>query len=402
MKLIKKLSTILVIFIFCFNLTACSDKSWAVQSDSEKISTGIYVFHLMQAYQEALQTLTQQGKSTSDIANETIDNQGVPNWITEKALSRCKEWLAVEKMFKELNLSFSEEETNKANESTDSAWETNGSMYEKNFGISRNDYHQAITLFNLKLEKIFESIYGKEGSEPVSDEDLIKFYKDNYVSLYFYSKVPFEEAQTSDGDENNPESDSENANKNESDTENKKVDTDESIQKEFSSYVDSINSGSQTIEQIRETIKKNEEITDETDPLILQVINQNSSSLSPEVIEAVKKLDAGKATYVKFNDVYLLLIKSSKPVEVPDFNKKSEPENKESTEKNESDTENKDSTEKNNENDGNDERKNVLYDMKYKEFEQKIKDKTNSLNYNINYNAVNQYNPLMFNKLISA
>ena len=98
----------------------------------------------------------------------------------------------------------------------------------------------------------------------------------------------------------------------------------------------------------------------------------------------------------------MLLIKSSKPVEVPDFNKKSEPENKESTEKNESDTENKDNTEKNNENDGNDERKNVLYDMKYKEFEQKIKDKTNSLNYNINYNAVNQYNPLMFNKLISA
>lgn len=384
MKLIKKASVLLSILIFCITATACSDKSWAIKSDSETLSTGVYVFYLMQSYQEAYQKLDQEGKSTSDLSSEKIDDQSAPNWIVDKALNRCKDWIAVEKMFKEMNLSFSDEETTKANETTDSSWETYGSTYEKNFGISRNDFHNAVTLFNLKLDKIFQAIYGKDGTNAVSDDEINDFYKANYVSINFYSKMPYEETDTGENEENNnsetenktePESTQENSenkeNNTESDSEKKKADTDESIQKEFGDYVEAINSGSQTIDQIRETIKKNEGITDDNDPLVSQVINQNSTSLSSEVSDAVKKLEPGKATYIKFNDVYLLLIKSSTPTENPDLGK-------------------------------DDERKNILYDMKYNDFEQKLKDKVSETKYDINYTAVNQYNPLMFSKLVTA
>lgn len=377
MKFVKKLVTLLSICVFFISNTACSDNSWAIKNDTETLSTSVYVFYLMQSYQEAIQKLTQDEKSTSDISNETIDGQSAPNWIVEKALKKCKELIAIEKKFKEMNLSLTEEENNKAQETTDSVWESSGSLYEKNYGINKDSLHQASTLFNSKLDKIFHAIYGKDGTNYVSDDEINEYYKSNYIKLIFYSKMPYqnndessEENSSDQEDKSKDDSNSESEN-NENTEENKKTDTDESIQKEFGEYVDAINSGNNTIEQIRDIIKKNNDIPDDNDPLIEQVINPNLSSLATEVSEAVKKLDAGKATYIKFNDVYLLLFKSASPVENPDLSKESE-------------------------------RDNILYDMKNDEFESKIDEFISSINFNVNYNAINQYNPLMFNKLINA
>ena len=377
MKFVKKLVTLLTICTFFVTATACANNGWAIKGEGESLSTSIYVFYLMQAYQEATQKLTQEGKSTSDISNEKIENQTAPNWIAEKALKRCKELIATEKMFKDMNLSLTEEESKKAQETTDSLWESSGSMYEKNFGINKDAVHQASSLLNTKIDKIFHAIYGKEGSSAVSDDEINDYYKNNYVKILFYSKVPYEatesedENNNSDAEENKTENEaSEGENKENSET-NKKVDTDESIQKEFDEYTSSINSGSQTIDQLRDTIKKSENITDDTDPLVEQIINPNSSSLTTEISDAVNKLDAGKSTYIKFNDVYFMLIKSSNPVENTDLSEESK-------------------------------RDSILYDMKNKEFENKIEETVNSINFSINYNAVNQFNPVMFNKLVTA
>ena len=377
MKFVKKLVTLLTICTFFVTATACANNGWAIKGEGESLSTSIYVFYLMQAYQEATQKLTQEGKSTSDISNEKIENQTAPNWIAEKALKRCKELIATEKMVKDMNLSLTEEESKKAQETTDSLWESSGNMYEKNFGINKDAVHQASSLLNAKIDKIFHAIYGKEGSSAVSDDEINDYYKNNYVKILFYSKVPYEatesedENNNSEAEENKTENEaSEGENKENSET-NKKVDTDESIQKEFDEYTSSINSGSQTIDQLRDTIKKSENITDDTDPLVEQIINPNSSSLTTEISDAVNKLDAGKSTYIKFNDVYFMLIKSSNPVENPDLSEESK-------------------------------RDSILYDMKNKEFENKIEETVNSINFSINYNAVNQFNPVMFNKLVTA
>lgn len=375
MKLVRKIGTLLTICIFFVTATACADNSWAIKGEGETLSTGVYVFYLMQSYQEAIQKLTQEGKSTSDISNEKIEDQSAPNWIVEKALKRCKELIATEKMFKDMNLSLTEEETKKAQETTDSLWESSGSMYEKNFGINKDAVHQASSLFNSKTDKIFHAIYGKEGSNAVSDDEINDYYKANYVKILFYSKVPYESQKNNEENndseaENKTENSAESENK-ENSEDNKKVDTDETIQKEFEEYTSAINSGSQTIGQIRDAIKKSENITDDTDPLVAQVINPNSSSLTEEIRDAVNKLESGKATYIKFNDVYFMLIKSSDPIENPDLNEEGK-------------------------------RDGILYDMKNKEFESKIEETVNGINFNINYNAINQFNPLMFNKLVTA
>lgn len=378
MKLIKKVAALLTICMFFVTATACADNSWAIKGGDESLSTNFYVFYLMQAYQEATEKLSQEGKSTSDLSKEKIEDQSAPNWIVEKALKRCKELIAVETMFKEMNLSLTEEESKKAQEKTDSFWESSGNMYEKNFGINKDAVHRASSLFNSKINKIFQAIYGKDGSNAVSDDEINDYYKNNYVKVLFYSKVPYEATESessSDGEnkentEENKEASSEGENKEKSE-ENKKVDTDESIQKEFEEYTSAINSGSQTIEQIRDAIKKSENITNSDDPLTEQIINPNSSSLTTEISDAINKLEAGKASYIKFNDVYLMLIKPNEPLKDLDLSEEGK-------------------------------RDEILSSMKNTEFENKIEETVNGINFNINYNAINQFNPLMFSKLITA
>lgn len=383
MRLIKKALTLLCIGIFFMCTTACVDKSWAIKSETETLSTGIYVFYLMQSYQEATQKLVSEGKSASDMSNETIDGQSAANWIVENTLKMCKELIAIEKEFSDLGLSFSEEENSKNQETTDKFWESVGNLYEKNYGINKDAVHRASTIFAAKKEKIFHAIYGKEGTQPVSDDEIKDFYKSNYETIYFYSKTPFED--TSEENKTNNESAETNNSENESSDktteqnestesskeENKKVDTEESIQKEFGEYVEAINSSTQTIDQLRENIKKNDSLSEDTDPLVEQVTNPNSEAIVSEVSEAIKALSPGKASYIKFNDIYLLLIKSSAATKEPDLENETE-------------------------------RNNILLDMKNKDFENKIKETINSINFKINYNALNQYNPLMFTHLISA
>lgn len=320
----------------------------------------------MQAYQEGIQKLALENKNTTDISNEKIEDQSAPNWIVEKALKSCKYLIATEKIFKQMNLSLSEDEQKKAQETTDSMWESYGSMYEKNFGINKDSLHQASSLFNAKLEKIFNAKFGKDGTNAVSDDEIKDFYKNNYMKILFYTKTPYETTENSD--ETNSSQQTEN---NENSDEAKSSISSETIQKDFEQYTSSINNGSQSIDQIRDTLKKAENITDDTDPFVEQIINPNSSSLSSEISDAVKSLDPGKATYIKFNDIFFLLIKTTDSVEDPDLS---------------------DETKRNN----------ILYDMKNDELESQIQETINNTNFSINYNAVNQFNPLMFSKLISA
>lgn len=354
METLKKIPILFISCIFLLCTTACSDKTWALKSDNETISTSTYVYQLMQFYQEANDKLIEKGISTTDLKNEELDGQKANDWIKEHAINSCKDMLAVDKIFKDMNLTLTDEDKKKAQEKTDSIWESSGEVYEKNFGINKDSVHQSYSLYNIKKHKIFNAIYGKDGTDPVSDEKLLEYYKNNYISLKFYSKMPFEDTD-SEGNEGQPE--------------NGKVDTDEFIQQQFSGYVASINSGTKSINQIQNEIKANDHIENNTDSLEDQIVNPNSTELPKEIVDAIGTIEPGKATYIKYNDIYLFLYRNpnSTNIELPDLT-------------NESD------------------REKILYDMKSDDFNKRIDKTKNSITITINNNVINKYDPNMFNK----
>lgn len=362
MKTLKKALTALTLCVFSIFSMACSciDRSWALKSDAESVSTGEFVLYLLESYQAAQSKLAEQNISSSDLSKETIEDKSATDWIANHALELSKEKIAIEKMFKDMNLELTEEETKKADDTTNSSWDSFGSMYEKNFGVNRDAFHQVYSLLNAKREKIFNALYGKEGSNAVSDEEILKHYKENYVSFKFYSKTP------KTLDENQDEAST--------DEEKSAVETDESIQKQLNEYVEAINNGTKNIDQISDLIKANDKLETEGSPLYEQTININSSSFPQEIVDAIKGLETGKATSIKFNTLYLLLYKSAAgdTLADPDLTDDSK-------------------------------RNNILYEMKTSEFDEKIQATKNSLSFQVNYNAINQYDPIIMGQsLISG
>ena len=122
----------------CLNFCGCGcfDRSWAIKCGDESLPTGVYVFFLMQAHQEAIQKLSQDGSTTDDITNATIEGQSAPNWIVEKSLSMCKDALVGEAMFSEMGLSLAESDEKQIQELVDSVMSSSGTMFA-NSGISR-------------------------------------------------------------------------------------------------------------------------------------------------------------------------------------------------------------------------------------------------------------------------
>ena len=124
--LIYRAKALIPIYVFVF-LTGCScaDRSWAVKSDGESITTGEYVYYLMDSYQAAHNKLAEQGISTTDLSQETIEDKSAPSWIVDTTLETCKEKLAIEKMFKDMGLELTEEELK--------------TLYASNTALTEND-----------------------------------------------------------------------------------------------------------------------------------------------------------------------------------------------------------------------------------------------------------------------
>lgn len=396
MKFVKKFVTLFLALTICLNFCGCFDKSWAIKSGDDSLSTGIYVFFLMQAHQEAMQKLSSDDGTPDDISTATIDGQSAPNWIVEKALIMCKEALAVEKMFAENGLTLAEADEKQIQDLVESIMSSSSTAFE-NSGISRADVQRVVSS-QIKRNKLFLATYGKDGASPVSDEELNQYYKENYLKLLFYSKMPTPSTESGNANNSNLENNPEAAN-----NENQKVETEESIQNELNAYADAINNGSKSIDQIREEIKKSTSAPSgaDGDPLIEQIINPNSPTLAAEIAEKIKTLEKGKADMVTFNNVYFLIFNGGAPTEDIDFSKEAASEQKpESTDSNQDAN-----SEQNQESEGagqESQRDTILSEMKHAEFEDKIKQKLDSLGFSINYNAVNQFNPLMFNKLVNA
>ena len=225
------------------------------------------------------------------------------------------------------------------------------------------------------------------------------------MKLLFYSKMPTPSSES--GDANNSDS----GNKPEGENnQNQPAETDETIQSELNGYVDAINNGSKTLDQVREELKKSTpaQAGAPSDPLVEQIINPNSPTLASEIAEKVKALEKGKAAMVTLNNIYFLIYNAGAPTEDLDFSKdeaaEQKPESQDANQENsDQNAENDSEQEQESDESGkNSKRDNILSEMKRTEFEEKIKQKLDSLSFTINYNALNQFNPLMFNKLVNA
>lgn len=285
----KKFMALVISIGMLGSLCACSDQSWSMKAGDTSMTMGSYILFEFESYNEAMQELglTQNSASKVVVSNKKIGDQKASDWIKEKTLDKCKMFLYVENKFKEMGLSITEDEKKGIDASVDNYWGQVESMWEKK-GVSKDSFYAVIGEYPKKAEKVFEAIYGKDGTNPVSDDDIEKYVKDNYLCLYTAQKSLLKTDENAEEPAKSPEKLSE-------DEINK-------LKKTYEEYVTKINAGSMSLVSLAEKLQATNV------RLQPQLAKKSDLSYGDELNDKIKSLEVNKAcSGVKDDTLYLFM-----------------------------------------------------------------------------------------------
>lgn len=181
MTLTKRLIAGITAAVLALSVSGCANRNeWVKQSDNATLSSGEYIFHILNQVSEAY-NLTGL-PSAYDVFEKQIDGQNVEDWVTEQVEFQSKLHLAINERFEDLGLSFSSAEASAIQSEVDSNFSSFTSYYGQNTGVSEETYYSVMEL-NYKESMILNTLYGTGGEKEVSEADLEAYYK-NHAAKY--------------------------------------------------------------------------------------------------------------------------------------------------------------------------------------------------------------------------
>ena len=160
-------------------LTSCSAGRYCMSYDDDKqVNSGIYIYNIVSEMINQ-QYLTYYTGNTESIMKKKVGDKEMAVYLEDTAMKNTKAYCAISSKFSELNLSLTQDETKSISDTATNAYNAQKDMFEE-MGISKESIKNVITQSKMR-EKLFDYYYGKDGKEPVSDEDLEKYVNDNYL-----------------------------------------------------------------------------------------------------------------------------------------------------------------------------------------------------------------------------
>lgn len=284
MRKLKSAAALLLALVMLLSTTACSgDTTWAAKYGDTTLPVGVYIYNVYNAYYQAYY---QSSDSSTPVLEQQIEDQPSSDWIKEQAAESVKGILFTQQKFKDMGLSFTDEELAQQQTSLNSNW-AQASVLLESLGIAKESLNIAFVQQQAMYQKIFEALYGEGGEKEVSDEDLANYYTENYTHYGYFTKS----LTTTDEDKQSV---------NLSDEEIAEIGT------KFEEYANAINEG-KTPEEVAQMYQEDEDL--ENSPYKESTIILDDSSLSEDLISAIEGLEAGKAQAIKSGTTYYLIYK---------------------------------------------------------------------------------------------
>ncbi len=169
-------------------VTSCGDTSWALKIDGEKLPAGVYLINQSAALQEAMKH-EDYDSSLKNKWDNKIDDKSLEEWVNDEAEVLTKRYVQVEKMFEEKGLKLTEQQLENIEYNVEGFWPYISKTYEE-LGVSKESYSKVMTN-SAKETSLLNAIYGPEGEKALSDDELKKYYEENYrkVNIASYSTV---------------------------------------------------------------------------------------------------------------------------------------------------------------------------------------------------------------------
>lgn len=183
------------------------DTSYVMRTESGKIAPGVYIYSQFEALGDAQDKFIEEHPdvdTTEDgfsFDKYKVEGKEYTQWVKDRALLLTARLLAAEKMFDERGLSFTPEEELNLAKNAENKWNTDwyydananyygyydselggqtwGELYESS-GISEESF-KFVYKASAKESKIFESLYGKDGTEAVSDAEWQGIWQKDYA-----------------------------------------------------------------------------------------------------------------------------------------------------------------------------------------------------------------------------
>lgn len=195
MKLLKRLLTTGLALCMAFAMTACSDTTWVFDVGGTKIPSGLYLAYTINAYQ-MIPSQADYDSTETDIMKQVIEGKKASDWIKESAKEDCIRYAALEAEYAKQGMTLSEEDKTAVDASVTNLWENYGPVFERN-GVSKESYRKLLE--STKRETaLFTKYYDKGGVEEVKNEDLVAHFKESFASVNIFRMALFTGSDVTD------------------------------------------------------------------------------------------------------------------------------------------------------------------------------------------------------------
>ncbi|MCM1314795.1 MAG: hypothetical protein NC244_05435 [Alistipes senegalensis] len=172
----------------------------AMTADGTDISSGLFIFYTIRAYQDAADII--EGKNgtaptVKEVKNSHIDDIEASDWIQDKATEYCMNIAAIENEFNKTGGQLTSEEIAEIEELADNRLDPEGTdIYSKN-GVGKESIKKIISTtgsgsnyygeYEYMQKHIFDYYYGFDGEKGCTEDELKDYFEENFARVKYIS-----------------------------------------------------------------------------------------------------------------------------------------------------------------------------------------------------------------------
>ena len=301
-KIGSLLLAVMMVFTAVFASGCSLQPQWSYKTSDKELAIGVYIYNLDVAYQQALEYAKKlddyDGTNDKWLDLEITDDDGnkavARQWIKDKAQELTLTALAVEKALKDEGATVDSATMQAADEQAKTNWNVGPyanygyvmpmSKELEPFGVSFDSYKYASAEVPAMQQALFNALYEKGGSQEVADEEIEKYFNENYVDYSYISANLYESTTDEAGNSSNVAL------------------SDDAIKQltdKFDGYVKDLNGG-KAFDDVSAAYTEAEGL--ENDPAVSNTELLKNFSAGDELKAQIEKLENGKAATVKVGE----------------------------------------------------------------------------------------------------
>ncbi len=189
MKCIKRAVAACLAAVLALTMVSCHEANEIAASYEDiEITSGMYLAMLLEADGAARNLVDEQNTDGDTIENygkqkvKTDDGEvAFYDYVKDQTKKLIRQYIVTETMSKDLKVTLSEEDKSGIEAYVTYFWDTYGYgvLYTAN-GVNKDSYTTYLRNNGYLRANLFTAIYGKEGTDPISDSDLVEYMDKNY------------------------------------------------------------------------------------------------------------------------------------------------------------------------------------------------------------------------------